>query len=223
MKKFELYDAQVISVNDPDSKGKIQVKILPELKDVPNSNLPWAVPFFSHNSSSEFSNDLPIEGSLVRVLVSNKWKRFYYLSNRFFENLFNFNTVTSSLGKASEITGKNYVDLKFRMYKDGGLEFHNTNTGEHGFIHKSGSYNIFDSTGNIITNVSGNQWKLYGEYAGIKVALKTILKDINTILTHLNTSGNLTSPSGTVVVGTAVTDLVTLNNDLTYLNNLMKD
>lgn len=235
MKKFELYDAKVISIDDPDTKGKIQIQILPELKDIATSNLPWAIPFISHSSSSEIENDLPIVGSLVRVLVSNRWKRFYYLPNRFFEDLFNFTNVSNTISKASEITGTAYKDLKFRLYKDGGLEFHNNNTGEHGFIHKSGSYQVFDANGNIITNMGANTWKLYGTVGAITASLKTILVDVNTILKHtntiltnLNTVGNLTSPSGTVVVTTGPTDLITLTNDLatitsdlTKLDNLM--
>ena len=104
--ELKLYTAKVIDIDDTDKKGKIQIRILPELKDVANNDLPWAIPFSSYNSSSIFSND-PLEvGSIIRVLVDKYWKRFYYIGNMSFYNIFNFDNVTSSLDQASEISNK---------------------------------------------------------------------------------------------------------------------
>ena len=147
---LKLYKAKVVSIDDKDKKGKVQIQILPELKDVATKDLPWAIPFSSANSVTVFSNDPPEEGSLIRVLVDQYWKRFYYLGNTLFYDVFNFDTVKGKLDSATELSNKDYKNLKFRMYKDGGVEFHNNSTGEHGFIHKSGSYIMFDKDGYVI-------------------------------------------------------------------------
>jgi len=146
---LSLYKAKVIDIDDKDKKGKIKIQVLPELKDVQVKDLPWALPFSSFNSSSVFSNS-PLEvNSLIWVLIDPLWKRFYYIGNMYFYNLFDFDSVKNVLDSASEISNKDYKNLSFRMFQDGGLEFHNNSTGEHGFIHKSGSYSIFDKDGKI--------------------------------------------------------------------------
>jgi len=144
---LNLYLAQVNNINDPDKKGRIRVKIIPHLQEVADTDLPWAVPFSSSLSSSQMENDLPLVNTMIRVLVDNKWKRFYYLPNAYFYELFNFDNVSDKL--PNDVSNKEYQYLSFKLYKDGGLEFHNNNSGDHGFIHKSGSYSIFDNDGNI--------------------------------------------------------------------------
>lgn len=147
--ELNLYDALVVSIDDKDKKGKIQIQILPEQKDVKKADLPWAIPFSSINSISILSLDLPEQNSMIRVLVDKYWRRFYYLSNRFFTELFDFSKIDSILGEVDEIANKDYKNLTFRLYLDGGLDFHNNNDGSHGFIHKSGAYSMFDKDGKI--------------------------------------------------------------------------
>lgn len=145
---YKLYKAKVISHDDPEESGGIVIQILPEQKDVTSqSNLPIAVPFFSINSDSQFSNDMPTIGSIIRVLVDSYWKRFYYLGNKIFQQVFDYSTITTKLGEIEEGPDDLYANIKFRMYEDGALEFHNNNSGEHGFIHSNGSYDYYDSSG----------------------------------------------------------------------------
>lgn len=191
---LKLYTAKVISIDDTEKKGAIKIQVLPELKDVKTSDLPWAVPFISLNSTSVFSNDLPEVNSIIRVLIDKYWKRFYYLGNEFFYNIFNYDTVNTKLGDASEITNKDYKNLKFHLYKDGGLEFHNNQDGSHGFIHKSGSYSVFDSSGKIYLDSSsielnGNT-KQFVTWAELNTALTTYVTNLNlSLLTGANSGG----------------------------------
>lgn len=159
--ELNLFDAEVIDIDDEDKKGKIKIRILPNLKDVKENDLPWAIPFSSINSTTTMSNDLPEVGSIIRVLVDINWIRYYYLSNRFFYDIFDFDgKVKPALDNATEISDKEYKNIVFRLYLDGGLEFHNNSDGSHGFIHKSGSYSIFDKDGYIILNdKDGNLYK----------------------------------------------------------------
>lgn len=229
MKRFTMYTATVIDNDDKDKAGKIQIQIFPELKDVQASLLPWAIPFFSlqgGKGNKQLSNDLPEIGSKIRVLVSHRWKRFYYLpDNRFFEGLFKYDSITTALNKVKESPDATYKYLKFRMYADGGLEWHNNKTGEHGFVHKSGGYTFFDKDGNQFTNLGDKKFKYYNSVT----TMKKILKDIHQILVNINTTGNMTvtvpsAPAPIPVISpNFATDLVTLQQDITNLDALMED
>ena len=85
---YNLKKAKVISLDDPNQSGRVQIQVLPEQKDVRDSDCPWAIPYFSSNSSNELSNSMPLENSIVYVMVDDKWKDYYYLGNKFFTNLF---------------------------------------------------------------------------------------------------------------------------------------
>ena len=79
MFELTLETAKVVSVDDPDKQGKIQINIESKMKGVKKELLPWAIPLFSHTSSNTLSNHPPKENSQVWVLVDKYWKRFYYL------------------------------------------------------------------------------------------------------------------------------------------------
>jgi hypothetical protein len=158
---YILTNAKVIDINDSEKKRRVKVQPLPELKDViGTTDLPWAIPFSTFNSSSIMENDLPEVNSLIRLLVSNDWKRFYYLNNRFFYDVFNYTTIDTKLGTITDLSNKDYQNMIFRLYKDGGLDFHNNTNGDHGYLHKSGSYTLFDDAGNIITNANGKEMQI---------------------------------------------------------------
>jgi len=44
MADLQLYNAFVVSNDDPERKGRVQIKILPEMTDVEDIDLPRAVP-----------------------------------------------------------------------------------------------------------------------------------------------------------------------------------
>jgi len=220
IKDLTFKQAIVISVDEATSKGGIRIKILPELKDVPDDKCPIAYPFFSYNSENELSNDMPEENSIIRVLVNECFTIFYYLPNQIFSSLFDYASVTTKLGDAPEISGTDYKDLKFRMYRDGGLEFHNKETVEHGFIHSSGSYVAMDEDGNIIVNGAGNKLKVYND----TINLKEILDDIQGIIKNIITPSNLIDGEGKPVTYSQVgTDLPLIIQDETKISNLLED
>lgn len=151
MNDYELYDATVVDIDDEDKQGKIKIKIKPYFDGIDNDGLPWAIPFIQDSTSNTLSNDLPPINSTIRVLVSNNWKRFYYIGNRYFYNLFDFSKVSDKLSKLSNIDTE-YKNLKFRLFEDNSLTFHNIKDGSHGFIQSTGSYIYFDKNGSIITS-----------------------------------------------------------------------
>lgn len=151
MEDFKLYNATVIDTDDEDKQGKIKIRIQPYFEKIEEKGLPWAIPFIQDSTSKTLSNDLPSVGSTVRVLVSNNWKRFYYLGNRYFYNLFDFSKVSDKLSNLDNIN-TDYKNIIFRLFEDGSLTFHNISDGSHGFIQSSGSFVYFDKDGSIITS-----------------------------------------------------------------------
>jgi len=189
-----LRKAIVINIDDPDKKGKIQVRVLPDLKNVEDNLLPWAIPYSSLNSTSIMSNDLPEVNSIVRVFVREDYQRVYYMLNQYFYSLFDFNKVDSALSKISTISDKQYKNIVFRLYIDGGLEFHNNSTGEHGFIHKSGNSIYMDKDGKILLkgqeiNLNGNS-KQFVTWTELNTALSQFVTLLNTALTTTPIIGN---------------------------------
>ncbi len=215
-----LKNAQVIDIDDSEKKGRIKIRVLPELEGVEDVNLPFAIPFGIDNlSDSTSENDLPLIGSVIRVLVDKYWQRFYYLKgNRYFQELFDYNKIDTKLNKVSEISNE-YKDLKFRLYDDGGLEFHNKKTGSHGFVHKSGSYSIFDDKGNIILNGgSTNKVKIYNDLAD----MKTIIMNMRDILEKVITPMNLVTPQSPVAYKEVTVDLPKIIETKVLIENLLK-
>jgi len=172
MVELQLYEALVVDIDDETKKRRVKVRILPEHKDVKESDLPWASPYFTIHSKKEFENDLPIKDSVVGVFVDKLFKRFYYTSNKFFYDMFDYSKVDSVLSKASSISNKDYKNIKFRLYEDGGLEFHNKSDGSHGFIHKSGSYSVFDKDGKLFIKadeINYNDNKITASSTSLKI------------------------------------------------------
>ena len=100
---LSLRTAKVISINDPDQQGKIQISIESVSDGWDDSMLPWAIPLISNVADGTMEMHLPKENSQVWVLVDKYFKRFYYLSNRYFYNLFDFSKVSGLLDKCDKI------------------------------------------------------------------------------------------------------------------------
>lgn len=201
MEDYILTQGKVVSIDDPDLKGKIKVKILPELQDVIDSDLPWAIPFTSFQGGTTLTNDLPEVDSIVRILVRKDWKRFYYLGNYFFEAKFNFSDIISVLAPTGSDT--TYKNLIFRLYEDGGIRFHNNNSGDDGFVSKSGSYSIFKSNGDVVTHTGATN-KIVTEGGTVEISSNTSLKisGLNIDISGVNGVGTLTSKGVAVPSGT---------------------
>lgn len=222
MEEYKLYKAKVISIDDPQKKGKIQIQVLPELKDIKTTDGPWAIPFISINSTSIMQNDLPELNSIVRVFIRKDWQRFYYIANAFFENIFNFDTINTKLDTISTINNKEYKNISFRMYKDGSLEFHNNQTQEHGFIQQNGSYQFFDKDGKIFIHaksnqniiVEGNEIQLNGTskkfvtYDELNTAIQTFINSLN-LHTHPSNGAPPTTPMSLDISSSQTTTIKT--------------
>ncbi len=176
MFELTLETAKVVSVDDPDKQGKIQINIEPKMKGVKKELFPWAIPLFSNTSSNTLGNHPPKENSQVWVLVDKYWKRFYYLSNRYFYNLFDFSKAKGLLDKCDKID-KSYKNLDFTYYEDGTLVFHNNEDGSSGIITSSGTSLYVDKDGNFINDIN-NDYKINVKNNKEEVITKDDIKDV---------------------------------------------
>lgn len=182
--------AKVIKNNDENQLGKIQVRIYPELIDVDEDFLPW-VDFYSNslNGTSENSGEhiFPEVGSWVRVFVEDYpiFHRVKIISNDYVEGLYIYEKA-EGLTEITELEAQTYPQPIFKFYKDGTIQFHNTDTGESGTLYGDGSYQIKDKNGNFFS-YSIKEHKFYNDNGYIKLTNDGYV-DLNgnerTLVTH---------------------------------------
>lgn len=169
---LHLYRGRVISIDDPDQKGKVQVKMLPEMVDIRDKDCPWFQPFNGNSSDSELKNNPPQVGSLIWVLADDKFFHRFYTDFKYdIDGKFNYSNVDSVLGA---ITGldKEYKNIQFTLYEDKSLSFHNRVDGSHGIISSNGAYYIIDKDGKIRLNSDADNAVRYS-------ALETAFNELN--------------------------------------------
>jgi hypothetical protein len=170
MFKIKLYIAEVVDNDDQNSDdgeklGRIKVKLLPEMKDLKDSNLPWVRPFFQIGmSSSQFSYSSPEVGDRVWVFYIDEYlKNGYYLWGSFIDGFFDFSTISDELGNIAESPDTTYPNLKFFYIPDGSILFWNTDTGDKGVYNSNGSYIFISADGQIYIYSKDQEMKVYND------------------------------------------------------------
>lgn len=151
MKKLAL----VIDNIDEEKKGKIKLRILPEMNALSEDHLPWAEPLINNRSGSSKETALihhvPEIDSFVYCTVSEDWTSFYYIEEspsiaskyQYDESL---ELITTAIEDLEEQT---YPQPSYSKTKDGSITFLNTETGEQGLVHPSGLFTHIRSNGTI--------------------------------------------------------------------------
>ena len=148
--------AKVVSIEDKDKQGKIQINIESKFKNFKKDLLPWVIPLFSDTSSDTMSFNPPSVDSQVWILRDEYWKRFYYLTNRYFYNLFDFSKVKGLLDKCDKIN-KDYQNIVFRYFKDKTLIFHNNEDGSSGIVNSQGTFVYIDKDGSFVREIKKDE------------------------------------------------------------------
>lgn len=134
---------KVINNIDPDEKGKVQVRIFPELLDVSDNHLPWASPNIRTNIHS-----IPKEGSFIFVEINEDWTDFSYnQQSPYVSAMYPYEKIKENVDSASNSGSHKYPQPTALLMEDGSTYFHNEETGECGLIHSSGVHIILKDDG----------------------------------------------------------------------------
>jgi len=169
---IELMKAQVIDDSDPNKTSRIKIKILPEFKDIPTSDLPWASPHAGLGMlGTEFSHNPPVKNSFVWVYdIDGFYQEFRYISGQWIEGLFDYTKGSTPAGNISEKTSSfTYPDPRFFLLPDGSVLFYSSN-GDKGIINSDGSYMFQKASGAHYLNAKANEVKVYNNSGSILLA-----------------------------------------------------
>lgn len=189
----KLYTGKVVDVEDPDEKSKIKVRLLPEMKDAQEDHLPWVYPFLVDSMTKDtYSHYFPEVDSLVWCFfTSESFHTGYYIPSVFLEDVFDYSAIEDAIDNIEEIDSPSYPQAKFTQYKDGTTIFRNTETGETGIYHSSGTYTVIDKNGGVF--VKGvDDIKLYNDNGTMQ-----LLKDGTIEHTNDSGAGNTLTIGGT--------------------------
>ena len=142
-------EAIVTSVEDPEELGRVQLRVLPELSEHEEADLPWCFPESSGIHGKSFG--LPQVGQAVSCIVWTKlWCEITYLpmvirkpkEHPFQDWMDNQRSLIDDMANDPE-----EKDLVVKQYSDDFSEYHDVGNSEHGFVHPSGTYVTIDKDG----------------------------------------------------------------------------
>ena len=142
-------EAIITSVEDPEELGRIQLRVLPELSEHEESDLPWCFPESTGIHGKDFG--MPQVGQAVSCIVWTKlWCEITYLpmvirkpKEHPYQNwMDNQRSLIDDMANDPE-----EKDLVVKQYSDDFSEYHDVGNSEHGFVHPSGAYVTIDKDG----------------------------------------------------------------------------
>lgn len=151
--------AKVLDINDPEKKGKVKVRILPELNGVMEDSLPWIGPETKSNTGSSLgigTHNVPDLDSHIEVKIVNKyWTEIYYTYSSPVSDESLYDSVINEID-IEELNPPTYPQPSFKRTKDGTIFFHDTDTGDVGIQHPSGLYVLISSDGSLYVRSLGD-------------------------------------------------------------------
>lgn len=142
-------EAIVTSVEDPEELGRVQLRVLPELSEHDESDLPWCFPESSGIHGKSFG--LPQVGQAVSCIVWTKlWCEITYLpmvirkpkEHPYQDWMDNQRSLIDDMANDPE-----EKDLVVEQYSDDFSQYHDVGNSEHGVVHPSGTYVSIDKDG----------------------------------------------------------------------------
>jgi hypothetical protein len=146
-----LREAKVIDTTDPEELGRIQLKVYPELVEIPDADCPWCFPHTGGVHGKSFG--MPLKDQLSSCIVWSKyWNEITFLP-------FNITKPTEHLfAKWKDNQKPKITDMKddpeeehfvVDEYEDGFTAFHDTKNNQHGFLHPKETFVIINKDGDI--------------------------------------------------------------------------
>lgn len=229
MFELKLTTAKVISIDDPDKQGKIQISIESVSEGWKKDLLPWAIPLISSVADGTMEMHLPKVNSQAWVLVDKYFKRFYYISNRYFYNLFDFSKVSGLLNKCNKIDTE-YKNIDFKYHLDGTLLFHNNSDGSSGIITNQGTLIYIDKDGNLVkeiendenTTIKGDKSEIIKGKENIEINGQSSTTYKNKCTVDCESSYECTS-QGSITLKSKTSSLVEIGNAVTTLGAILTE
>lgn len=171
--------AIVTNNNDIEQRYRIQVRILPDLKDVEKSMLPWVYPFFP-----EKNIDIPENDDMIYVIVPEndllEINIKYLPKNTFIRDNAKYSNFTNLKSKVTESNISQYPQpCILDIFPDGSAEWRDTQTGEYVVLHKDGSYIMLDSAGKYVVYTKDHLFKIYSNKCKIEETDSNLLVQRN--------------------------------------------
>jgi hypothetical protein len=146
-----LREARVISTTDPENLGRIQLKVYPELSEIPDADCPWCFPHSGGIHGKSFG--VPLVGQLISCIIwSRYWNEISFLPfniTKPTEHLFDdFMENVRPLLKDMP-TDPEEEHLVVERYEDDFSGFHDTKNHQHGWVHPSGAHMTINDIGDI--------------------------------------------------------------------------
>jgi hypothetical protein len=146
-----LREAKVINITDPEELGRIQLKIYPELAEIPDADCPWAFPASGGIHGKSFG--LPLKDQFITCFCWSKyWNEFSFLpfsitnptEHLFDDFMKNIRPLMKDIPADPE-----EEHLIVERYEDDFSEFHDTKNRQHGWVHPSGAHATINNLGDI--------------------------------------------------------------------------
>jgi hypothetical protein len=146
-----LREAKIINTTDPEKLGRIQLKVYPELAEIPDADCPWCFPHTGGVHGKSFG--VPLVGQLISCIVWSKyWNEitfFPFNITKPTEHLFDdFMKNVRPLMKDVPADPEE-EHLIVDRYEDDFSEFHDTKNHQHGWVHPSGAHMTINDLGDI--------------------------------------------------------------------------
>jgi hypothetical protein len=146
-----LREAKVINTTDPEELGRIQLKVYPELAEIPDADCPWCFPFSGGMQGKSFG--MPLKNQLISSIVWNRyWNEITFLPfsiTKPTEHLFDdFMKNVRPLMKDVPVNPEE-EHLIVDRHEDDFSEFHDTKNRQHGWVHPSGAHITINNLGDI--------------------------------------------------------------------------
>lgn len=207
--------AIVVDNQDPDQLSRVKVKILPELVDIADKDLPWADPYYhtTLNASKEIGkHEVPEIDSRLWVKVNWVTNDFEYLHGEYIEGFNIFSKWADIESNITDIDSQSYPQPQFELFPDGSISFYNSEDGTRGIYNTNGTYFVFNADGDIFFYSKDKSIKLYNDEISLELVNDgvfniTSTSDItfqndNAKVELLNDTKKVTIEAGTTVKGT---------------------
>lgn len=162
--------AIVTDVLDPERRGRVKVRIMPELYDTPVEQLPW-VEFYSPGigiGADSSAHIVPSLGTYVKVIIEDpQWNNIKWTHGDYIPGREGYRFVHEL--NVKELSPQTYPQPNMQRTADGTIIFHNTETGEIGIVKQDGTYFLMGLQGQVVVKSGDSRMQVFPD----KIAVNT--------------------------------------------------